>query len=38
MDQYRHDDAPQDGTAAEKPYNIVCTQPRRISAIGTYDD
>ncbi|CAM9373169.1 unnamed protein product, partial [Hapterophycus canaliculatus] len=33
MDQRRHDDG-DDGTAPQTPYNIVCTQPRRISAIG----
>lgn len=37
MDQYRYDDDGGDGGGdggASKPYNIVCTQPRRISAIG----
>lgn len=34
MDQYRREDGDEEGAAAEKPYNIVCTQPRRISAIG----
>lgn len=35
MDQYRYDEGG-DGSdgGASKPYNIVCTQPRRISAIG----
>ncbi|CAM9614623.1 unnamed protein product [Pylaiella littoralis] len=32
MDQYRRDGVGE--SATEKPYNIVCTQPRRISAIG----
>lgn len=31
MDQYCSDDSDE---SDEKPYNIVCTQPRRISAIG----